>query len=73
MTDMINTPPHYTQGGIEPIDYILSNGMNFLEGNITKYLNRYKFKGTPLADLHKCRFYLNKLIDEVEAEHDQDL
>ena len=64
--DLIEQPPHYTNGGIEPIDYITSNNMRFLEGNIVKYLTRYPYKGSSVSDLHKCRFYLNKLIEEVE-------
>ncbi|MCS5593545.1 MAG: DUF3310 domain-containing protein [Porticoccaceae bacterium] len=63
--DLINTPPHYTEGGIEPIDYIIANELDFLEGNIVKYLTRYPYKGTANADLLKCRFYLNKLIERT--------
>lgn len=64
--DIINTPPHYTQGdGIEPIDFITSNNMTFLEGNVVKYITRYKYKNG-LEDLKKAQFYLNKLIKENE-------
>ncbi len=68
-TDLITNPPHYTNGSIEPIDFITSNNMNFLEGNVVKYLTRYPYKGSSVADLHKCRFYLNKLIAEIETEN----
>lgn len=60
--DNVNKPSHYTQGGIEPIDYILANEMNFLEGNVIKYVTRYKHKNG-LEDLKKAEFYLKKLTE----------
>lgn len=65
--DFINNPPHYTRGGIEPLDYILQNNLGYLEGNIIKYITRYKFKNG-LEDLEKAQFYLNKLIEGMENE-----
>jgi len=62
MEDKINNPVHYTKWNIEPIDYITSNDMNFLEWNIIKYITRYKFKNWE-EDLKKAQFYLNKLIE----------
>ena len=62
----INSPDHYTMGEIEPIDYIKANKMSFLEGNIIKYVTRYKFKNG-ISDLKKARFYLEKLIKEHEG------
>jgi hypothetical protein len=63
--DIINKPSHYTQGGIEPIDFIESNDMSFCQGNVVKYVTRYKFKGG-VTDLKKARFYLDKLIKKEE-------
>ena len=48
----IDHPVHYTQG-IECIDYILSHNMDYLEGNIVKYITRYKFKHG-IDDLRKA-------------------
>tara|TARA_Y100000310_G_C20127733_1_gene554422 strand:+ start:220 stop:468 length:249 start_codon:yes stop_codon:yes gene_type:complete len=62
MIDNVNHPKHYTNGKIEPIDYINGNDMDYLEGNIIKYISRYKFKNG-LEDLEKARFYLNMLIE----------
>ena len=60
---------HYKAGGgVEPFDFIRSNGMSFLQGNIIKYTSRYKYKGKPLEDLKKAQVYLGWLIEEVEAE-----
>ena len=64
----IDHPPHYNQGGIETFDYINSNKLGFAAGNAIKYLSRYKVKGTPLKDLLKAQWYLNKLIEEESPE-----
>ena len=59
--DNIN-PEHYTQG-IECIDYITSKNMSFLEGNVVKYVTRYKMKNG-LEDLVKAQWYLTRLIED---------
>ena len=49
-------PPFHYNTGIEPVKFILSHGiLGFLEGNIIKYLVRFKLKGSPVEDLHKAR------------------
>ena len=63
--DIINNPPHYNQGSIEPIDLIKSQNMNYIEGNIIKYTTRYKFKNG-IEDLKKAQWYLDKLIEEYQ-------
>ena len=65
MSDSIN--PDYYRKGIETTDYIVSHSMNYLEGNIIKYVTRYKDKGG-LEDLKKARWYLDKLIKQQETE-----
>jgi len=67
-SDLINHPSHYNVG-IECWDYILSHKMGFLEGNIIKYITRYKQKNGK-ADLLKAKEYLNKLIDDYEKAKD---
>tara|TARA_Y100000004_G_C8901878_1_gene406773 strand:- start:374 stop:586 length:213 start_codon:yes stop_codon:yes gene_type:complete len=64
MVDNINSPSHYTQGNIEVIVFILDQKMNYLQGNVIKYVCRYKYKGKPLEDLKKARWYIDKLIEE---------
>tara|TARA_R110000787_G_scaffold102087_2_gene207859 strand:- start:2116 stop:2325 length:210 start_codon:yes stop_codon:yes gene_type:complete len=61
--DMVNHPDHYTKG-IETIEYINSWGMGYVVGNIIKYITRYPYKGTPLKDLEKARWYLDYLIKQ---------
>lgn len=58
-------PKHYNSNLIQPIEYIISNNMDFLEGNIIKYVTRYKLKNG-LEDLKKARVYLNWLIEREE-------
>jgi len=62
--DVIEHPKHYTQG-IEAWDYIVSHNLNFLEGNIIKYVTRYKLKNGR-EDLLKAQAYLNRLLKEVK-------
>mgnify|MGYP001596903591 CR=1 FL=1 len=65
--DNIN-PSHYKQGNIEVIDFILDQKANYLEGNVIKYISRYKTKNG-LEDLKKAKWYLNKLIEGYEDEN----
>ena len=71
VVDMVNSPPHYNQTGIECIDAISaatdSNFKYYLQGNIMKYLWRFDYKDKPLEDLQKAKWYLDKLIEEVMA------
>lgn len=57
---------HYTACAIQPIEFIVANNMDFLEGNIVKYVARYKRKNG-LEDLAKARHYLDMLIKREEA------
>jgi hypothetical protein len=66
--DPINKPKHYNQGGVEVYEFIKSNKFGYAQGNVIKYVSRYRYKGTPIQDLLKARWYLNKLIDETTLE-----
>lgn len=72
MSDIVNKPDHYNIGpdgeqAIETYDYIESWGMNYAEGNVIKYLTRYKKKGK-LVDLKKGLWYYYKVIAKEEAK-----
>lgn len=67
--DKIKHPDHYTRG-IEMWDYAYSHGMSFFEGNIIKYVTRWRHKNG-IEDLHKAKQYLDKLIEQ-ELKEDQD-
>ena len=70
MVDNVNHPKHYTNGKIEPIDFINANDLDYLEGNIIKYISRYKYKGGS-EDLEKAEFYLRMLLQrEREKKND---
>lgn len=60
MTDMVNHPPHYTShpSGIETIE--ITENLSFCLGNAFKYLARYSHKGTPVTDIEKALFYINR-------------
>lgn len=64
--DHINHPEHYTKG-IETLDYINSWEMNFMQGNVIKYVTRYPYKNG-LEDLKKAQVYLNRLIQLEETK-----
>jgi hypothetical protein len=53
---------HYKDKAIQPWDYIASNKLGYLEGNIIKYVSRWQDKGG-IEDLRKARHYLDKLIE----------
>jgi hypothetical protein len=69
--DLVNSPPHYNQAGIECVDAIAAatdDGFQYyLQGNIIKYLWRYRYKNG-IQDLEKAQWYLNKLIETLEEE-----
>jgi hypothetical protein len=57
---------HYKTLKIEPIEYIEANGLGFCEGNIVKYVSRWKQKNG-LDDLRKAEWYIRRLIEGLEA------
>ncbi|TWT58981.1 hypothetical protein KOR42_23680 [Thalassoglobus neptunius] len=63
----VNHPSHYNQGRLEVIDAIEGLELGFHEGNVLKYIARYKCKnGT--EDLQKARWYLDRLIESESAK-----
>lgn len=70
--DSVANPAHYNKGGVECIDAIRGSMSaeafrGFLKGNVMKYVFRYEAKNG-LEDLRKARWYLERLIGEVEAD-----
>ena len=68
--DPVEKPDHYTHGAIEAIEAIKAsmpqgefNG--YITGNALKYLWRYDYKGKPVEDLRKCRWYIDRLITDM--------
>ena len=57
---------HY-ESAIEPFAYIRANNLDFFEGNVVKYVTRWRKKGG-LDDLRKARVYIDELIRQEEAK-----
>jgi len=65
-TDNINSPVHYTRGGIETIDFIEAKGLNYNLGNAVKYISRAGYKLDMSEDLKKAVWYINREISRIE-------
>jgi len=64
------SPDHYAKYIIEPFEFITANKLDYCQGNIIKYIMRYKDKnGT--EDLYKAQWYLNQLIQESLNTHNE--
>ena len=55
-------PRHYNKLRIEPWDFIQQNKLDFFEGNVVKYICRWKNKGG-VYDLRKAITYIEKIIE----------
>ena len=55
---------HYAKYAIQPTEYIIKNKLNFCEGNVIKYVTRWKDKNG-VEDLRKAKHYIEMLIQEV--------
>ena len=64
MSDMVNHPEHYTDGGIETIDFIEAKKMPYHLGNAVKYVSRAGKKNPEktIEDLQKAIWYINRYI-----------
>ena len=47
---------HYKNRGIQPLEYTMKNNLSFCEGNVVKYISRYKSKNG-IEDLAKVIHY----------------
>ena len=56
------SPEHYSQFEIEPFDFIQKNGLGFAEGNVIKYVCRWREKNG-VEDLKKAIRYIELLIE----------
>lgn len=72
MNDNVNSPKHYTSGGIETIDYIRAKlgdegTVAYCMGNVIKYTSRWQDKNG-LEDLKKADWYLDYAISILEKK-----
>ena len=74
--DIVTRPSHYTQYKIEPITFIMRNGLEFWRGNIIKYAARAGHKvydgkdktESEITDLHKVIRYAEMRINMLNGE-----
>ena len=57
---------HYSQLAIEPIQFIETNQLGYHEGNVVKYVSRWRNKNG-IEDLNKAKWYIERLIT-IEEE-----
>jgi hypothetical protein len=57
---------HYKKYKIQPVEFIIKNNIGFVEGNVIKYILRFKDKGG-IADLKKAVHYIELLIDSSKS------
>ena len=53
---------HYKSLKIQPVEFIHANHIPYLEGNVIKYVTRWKDKNG-IADLEKAKHYIDLLIE----------
>jgi len=53
---------HYKDLPIQPVEFIHANGIGFFEGNVIKYVSRWRAKGG-IKDLEKAKHYIDLLIE----------
>ena len=69
MKDVVNHPDHYTDGGIETIDFIEAKRLPYHLGNAVKYISRAGKKDPEktVEDLKKAVWYINRYISKMEG------
>lgn len=61
---------HYKDKAIQPVQYIHANKIGYFEGNVIKYVTRWRDKNG-LADLEKAKHYIELLIELEKANAHQ--
>ena len=57
-------PDHYGNSGIDVISFCQANNLDFMQGNVIKYVFRYKNKNG-LEDLEKAKEYIDRMIENL--------
>lgn len=53
---------HYKDRSIQPVEYIHANSLGYCEGNVVKYITRWRNKNG-MEDLYKAKHYIEILIE----------
>ena len=64
-------PDHYGGSEIDVIDFCQANNLDFMQGNVIKYVFRYKNKNG-LEDLEKAKEYIDRMIENLLDEEESD-
>jgi len=56
---------HYKNLAIQPVEYIIANDLNYLQGSVIKYVTRYQNKNG-VEDLKKAKHFIDMMIHEEE-------
>lgn len=74
-SDIIKQPEHYAQHPIQPVDFVMSNGLSFWAGNVIKYIcragNKLYEKQDPvqseITDIKKAIRYCEMRLNQLEG------
>lgn len=58
---------HYQKQKIQHWDYVVANDLDYFQGQITKYVSRWKDKNG-IQDLEKAAHFLEKYIEVEKAK-----
>ena len=61
MENKIN--PNYYGSQIDVIEFVQANNLDFMQGNVIKYVTRYKSKNG-IEDLYKAKEYIDRIIQK---------
>jgi hypothetical protein len=53
---------HYKDMAIQPIEYIMANNLDYLQGNVIKYISRHKSKNGS-EDIRKAMHYCQLILE----------
>lgn len=58
---------HYNKMKIQPVTFIMANGLSYAQGNVIKYVSRYLHKNG-VEDLEKAKQYIDFMIDQIKSD-----
>ena len=61
-------PDHYWNGKIYVISFCQANNLDFMQGNVIKYITRYR-KKNGLEDVRKAVEYINRILADEYPEY----
>lgn len=67
--DAVFRPDHYTRFKVEPVTFIMLNNLPYAEGNVIKYIMRWRYKNG-MEDLLKARRMIDIIIEHEKRTTD---